>query len=64
MKRLITALALWGLADAAFMVARPNAWAKFWERGVHWIGTDRNAPKVMAGLQVAICVWMLSKLRD
>lgn len=68
MKCFVRALALWGLADAIFLAARPNDWARFWTKfcdvGVRWISSGKETPKVFAGLQFAFCLWLLKNMKD
>jgi hypothetical protein len=54
-------LGLWGLADACWMAARPSAWSNFWQQTVAKVGHGQVAPRVLALLQIATCLWMLQK---
>jgi hypothetical protein len=52
---------VWGLIDGIWLARSPQAWAKFWQRGIEKIGNGSALPKSMAGLQLLVCVWMFSQ---
>ncbi len=61
MKRLIEVLALWGMADAVFLAVEPTAWSSFWRRGVDYISSGKQTPRVFACCQFAFCLWLLGR---
>ncbi len=58
MHLLVRLLCVWGLVDGIWLARSPQAWAKFWQRGVEKIGNGSVLPKSMAVLELLVCVWM------
>lgn len=61
---LIKVVCLWGLGDAIWLAAAPNAWGRFWLRGVEKISAGSKLPRAMALIQLITCLWMLSHTRS
>jgi hypothetical protein len=61
MNLVIKALALWGLLDSMWLAADPKAWSRFWRQGVDVIGDSKGVAKTLAGVQFAICMWLLKR---
>jgi len=64
MRQLMRVIALWGVLDSLWLARDPEAWGNFWERGVKRISHGRAVPRIVACLQLAICIWFLLQTRE
>jgi hypothetical protein len=58
---IIKLLAMWGLADSLWMSLRPKQWSSFWGVVINEVGEKPSYARALAGLQFAVCMWMLKR---
>lgn len=58
---IIKLLAMWGMADSVWMSVRPKQWSGFWGVIISMIGEKPVYARALAGLQFAVCMWMLKR---
>lgn len=63
MKTWMKILCIWGIMDGMLLVCCPGAWSKFWGRVVNFLGCNKRAAKATAAFQIAMCGWLLKKLK-
>jgi hypothetical protein len=57
---LLELLGIWGIADSIWLAFSPSSWAGFWGRWISRVASGGPAPRVLALIEFAISLAMLS----
>jgi hypothetical protein len=58
MTRLFRLFAIWGLLDAAWLLADPASWARFWGRFVAEVGRRAWAARALGAVDALLCLYL------
>ena len=61
MSLIIKLVSIWGICDSFWLASRPKDWGRMWSRTVMFISEHKGLAKGLAGLQLAICLWLLKR---